>query len=277
MCHGNSIISTCPHCTTVDQTFEFHDCHFGHTPTSTWWILPSAILEDVYVTEACDECFFLFNWLEELPSPTSLTAPDDKEDFSIFENPIWHDDDRISISATEMSEDESADESGDHLELVCSWYEDIETYLSSIKSWFPTMRSRCVATRNPALITQLGILEATVELTPTQSLEKVEYVIEVSTWIRYSTSDESKLRNTDPEELRIAMWEMRKICVELGSEEGCADAVTEKLGVMASEVWERLEVVEQEMERYAELYVDEEVEERMEKKTLVGRVLSMIV
>jgi hypothetical protein len=74
------------------------------------------------------------------------------------------------------------------------------------------------------------------------------------------------------------MWEMRKICVELGSEEGCADAVTEKLGVMASEVWERMEVVEAEMERYAELYGTEtEIEEKTDKKTLVGRVLSMIV
>jgi hypothetical protein len=176
MCHGNSIINTCPHCNTIDQTFEFHDCHFGHTPTSTWWILPSAILEDVFITESCDECFFLFNWLEELPSPASLASPDKKEDFSMFENPIWDEGDHISISETEVSKNESSD----HLELVYEWYDDIETYLSSIKLWFPTIRSRCTATRNPALITQLGVLEATIDTTQTQALQKVECVIEVS-------------------------------------------------------------------------------------------------
>jgi hypothetical protein len=216
MCHGNSIINTCPHCNTIDQTFEFHDCRFGHTPTSTWWILPSAILEDVYITEACNTCFYLFNWLNDLPSPASLTAPDDKEDCSMFENPVWDDNDRISICETEVDE-----EDGNHLELVCKWYEDIETYLSPIKSWFPTMRSRCTATRNHALITQLDTLEATVDITLTQSLEKVEYVIEVLTWIRTSTSEKSKLRHTEPEELRFAMAEMRKSCVEVGSGEVC--------------------------------------------------------
>jgi hypothetical protein len=276
MCHGNSIINTCPHCTTVDQTFEFHDCHFGHTPTSTWWILPSAILEDVYITEACDTCFVLDKWFDDSPCPEALTAPDDKEDFSMFENPVWDERDRISICETEVSEDEDEeeDEDGYHLELVCEWYDDIENYLSSVKAWFPTMRSRCTATRDVNLITQLGILEATVDITLTQALHKLEYVIETSTWIRHSTSDATNLANTDPEELRLAMWEMGKCCIELESQEGCADAVTEKLGEIASQVWERMEVVEVEMERYTELYG---TEQKKEKKTLVGRVLSMIV
>jgi hypothetical protein len=190
------------------------------------------MLEDVFITEACDECFFLFNWLDDLPCPEALHSPDNKEDFSMFENPIWDDSDHISICETDIPEDED----GEHLRKVCEWYEDIETYLSSSKSWFPTMRSQCTTTRNPTLITQIGILEVTIDTTLTQALEKVEYVIEVSTWIRQSTSDESKLKNTEPEELRIAIWEMRMRCVELESHEGCADAVTEKLGVMASEV-----------------------------------------
>jgi hypothetical protein len=271
MCHGNSIISTCPHCTTIDQTFEFHVCHFGHTPTSTWWILPSAILQDVYITEACDTCFVLDKWFDDSPCPEALTAPDDKEDFSMFENPVWDEGDRISISETEVSTDNPEDHPEDHLELICSWYDDIERYTASIKSSFPIMRARCTATRNVDLITQLGVSEATVATTLMQALEKLESVIELSTWIRRSTS---KLADTDPEELRLAMWEMRKCCLQLESEDGCADAVTEKLGVMASEIWERMEVVEQEMERYTQLYGTEEV---TEKKTLVGRVMSMII
>jgi hypothetical protein len=274
MCHGNSIINTCPHCTTVDQTFEFHDCHFGHTPTSTWWILPSAILEEVYITEACDTCFVLDKWFEDLPCPEALTAPDDKEDFSMFENPVWDESDRISIYETDISTDDSEEHPGDHLKLICSWYDDIGNYLSSIKAWFPDMCARCTAIRNVDLITQLGVLEATVELTLTQALEKLEYVIEASTWIRHSTSDATKLRNTDPEELELAMWEMRKSCIELGSEEGCADAVTDKICKMASEVWKRMQVVEVEMERYTELYG---TEQKKEEKTLVGRVMSMII
>jgi hypothetical protein len=243
MCYGNSIVNTCPHCTIIEQTFEFHDCHFGHTPTSTWWILPSAILEDVHITEACDTCFVLDKWFDELPSSDALTAPDDKEDFSMFENPVWDEGDRIPIAETEVDADEDGyeDDSGDHLEKVCEWYDDIERYAASIKSWFPAMRARCTATRDVDLITQLGVLEATVDLTLTQALEKLEYVIETSTWIRQSTS---KFADTDPEELRLAMWEMKKSCIELGSPEGCADAVTEKLGVMASEVWKRMEIVE---------------------------------
>jgi hypothetical protein len=230
----------------------------------------------VYITEACDTCFVLDKWFDDSPCPEALTAPDDKEDFSMFENPVWDERDRISICETEVSEDEDEeeDEDGDHLELVCEWYDDIENYLSSVKAWFPTMRSRCTATRDVNLIAQLVILEVTVDITLTQALQKLEYVIGTSTWLRHSTSDETSLRAADPEELRLAMWEMRKSRRDLESEEGCADAVTEKLGVMASEIWERMEVVEQEMERYTQLYGTEEV---TEKKTLVGRVMSMII
>jgi hypothetical protein len=214
----------------------------------------------------------LDKWFDDSPCPEALTAPDDKEDFSMFENPVWDESDRISICETEISEDE--EEAGGHLEKVCEWYEDIERYAASIKAWFPDMRARCTATKNVDPITQLGVLEATVDITLTQALEKLEYVIGTSTWIRHSTSDATNLANTDPEELRLAMWEMGKSCIELGSEEGCADAVTDKICRMASEVWKRMQVVEVEMERYTELYG---TEQKKEEKTLVGRVMSMII
>jgi hypothetical protein len=60
----------------------------------------------------------------------------------------------------------------------------------------------------------------------------------------------------------------------LESQDGCADGITGKLCEMASEVWERMEIVEAEMKRYAQLYG---IEEKVEEKTFVGRVFSTIV
>jgi hypothetical protein len=275
MCYGNSIINTCPQCNITDQTFEFHDCHFGSTPTETWWILPSAILEDIYITEICDECVYLNNWLDELPSAQLLSTPDNGEDFSIYENPVWDESDRISIATTETDAEDEDEEEVDHLKVICEWYDNVDRYLHSIKINFSSMRSRCTATGNAALVTQMSFLEADVDIALTSAMKRLEYVIEVSTWIRQCTSDEQKLRDTDFEELREAMYETRMSCNELARDDA-VDSATQNLGNLATKVWYEMETVEAEMERYAQLYGTEEVVE-VKKTTLVGRVWSMIV
>jgi hypothetical protein len=213
-------------CMEDQAQIDVHDCHFGSTPTKTWWILPSAILEDVYFTEVCDTCVFLNNWLDGLPFPELLSSPDNGEDFSNYENPIWDESDRISISATETDAGGEDTEEVGHLVLICEWYDDVERYLNSIKASFPSMRSRCTATRNAALMTQMSILEAHVDIALTSALKRLEYVIELSTWIRQCASDAQNLRGTDPGELKEAMYEMEMSCIELEREDA-VDAVTQ--------------------------------------------------
>jgi hypothetical protein len=271
MCYGNSIINTCPHCTIVDQTFEFHGCHHGSTPTETWWILPSAVLEDVWLEDPCDSCSHLYSWLDDLASSTSecsLTESDGGEQETAGLDDA--DEDFLASVSTNQPWDEDPEE---HLNLVCTWYEDIERYLNSIEASVPAMRSRCVATRNIALITQLGLLEANIQMTLADASEKLEHYIEVSTWLRQYTAEE-RLRDTEPEKIRAAMFEMRMCEIECESEEGCSDTVTERLGNLATEVWYAMEAAEEEVEKDAGLSV--EIDKPTKRKSFVGRVLSMI-
>lgn len=272
MCYGNSIINTCPHCTIVDQTFEFHGCHSGSTPTATWWILPSAILEDVWLEGPCDSCSLLNTWLEDLLSAASemSSTESSSDDEDSAEDDDDADEDFWASVSTNKSWDEGPEE---HLNLICTWYEDIERYLNSIKSSIPPMRSRCVATRTVALITQLGLLEANIQMTLTDASEKLEHYIEVSTWLRRCTAGE-KLRETEPEEIRAAMFEMRMIFIECESEEGCSDAVTERLGNLATKVWYAMEAAEEDIAKKAGLSI--QIEKATKRKSFVGRVLSMI-
>ena len=66
---------------------------------------------------------------------------------------------------------------------------------------------------------------------------------------------------------------------DLRSEEGCADAVTQRLGDAATQVWYAMEAAEEVLEREAEVYgTGLEVPGPTEtRKSFVGRVLSMIV
>lgn len=122
--------------------------------------------------------------------------------------------------------------SENHLKLIFEWYENIEASLLPLKNSFSRMSARCIVTRNAELIVRLGILEAEVEITLANALEKLEYVIETNTWIRQTTSDETKLKAVEPEELRAAMFEMRMSCNGLfDDEDGSADAVTEMIKV----------------------------------------------
>jgi hypothetical protein len=273
MCYGNSIINTCPHCTIVDQTFEFHGCHSGSNPTDTWWILPSAILEDVWLEDPCDSCSHLYGWLEELPSSTSdysLTESD-----SADEESAEQDDDADEHFMASVSTDQPWDEDPEeHLNMVCTWYEDVERYLNSIKASIPSMCARCVATRDVTLITRLGLLEANIQMTLTDAAEKLEHYIEVSTWLRQCTTDENRLRDTEPEEVRAAMFEMRLIFIECESEEACSDAVTERLGNSATELWYAMEAAEEEIGKEAGLSCN--TEKVNNRKSFVGRVLSII-
>lgn len=271
MCYGNSIINTCPHCTIVDQTFEFYGCHSGSTPTETWWILPSAILEDIELDEPCDSCSHLYGWLEDLPSPNS--------DYSLTEThgggeESAEDDDADEHFLASVSTNQPWDEDPEeHLMLICTWYENIERYLDSIKASTPSMRARCVATRDVALITQLGLLEANIQMTLTDASEKLEQYIEVSTWLRQCTT-EDRLRDTEPDEIRAAMFEMRMCEFEVDSEEGCSDAVTKRLGNLATEVWYAMEAAEEEIEKEAGLSIA--LEKATKRKSFVNRVLSII-
>lgn len=219
---------------------------------------------------------FLNSWLDELPSPELLSSPDNGEDFSIYENPVWNESDRISISATETdAEDEDVGEV-DHLKLVCEWYDNDNRYLNSIKVNITFMRSRCLATKNASLTTQMSILEANVDITLTSALKRLGCVIELTTWLRQCSSSEQKLRDTDPEELRPAVWEMKMNAIELKKDDA-VETATQDLGDLANKVWHDIETVEAEMERYAQLYSNQEVDKVAAKQTLVNRVWSMIV
>lgn len=281
MCYGDSIFKTCPHCNSTEQVFEQEGvCSLGSCPPEIWWILPCVILEEISLDEPCDSCTHLFDWFENLPSPTSqisLTDFTNGDDSTILKNSDHEDAYDFSDLASVSTQDSYTDDPEEHIHLICEWYEDIEHYLSSIKRSIPSMRTRILATKNVALILKLGLLEATIETTLSESLQKLEDIIELSTWLRQCAEGENG--DPEPEETRTALFEMRMNFCDLWSEEGCADSITQRLGNAATEVWYAMVAAEEVVEREAMVYGTElEVPESTEKrKSFVGRVLSFIV
>jgi len=281
MCYGDSIFRTCPHCNTTDQVFEQEGvCPFGSSPPETWWILPCVILEDVSLNEPCDSCTHLFECFDSLSSPnsqTSLTDFPNAGNSALLKNPDDEDALDLSDSAFLLSKESHTDDPEEHLNLICAWYEDIEHYLNFIKRSIPSIRTRCIATKNVALILELGLLEASIETTLTESLQNLEYIIELSTWLRRCADGENV--HVDPDDVEAALLEMRMNYSHLRSEEGCADAISQRLGDAATEIWYAMEAAEEVLEREAEVYgTGLEVPGPTEtRKSFVGRVLSMIV
>lgn len=238
MCYGDSIFKTCPHCDSTEQVFEQEGiCPFGSSPPENWWILPCVILEEFSLEEPCDACTHLFNWFETLPSPTSqipFTDSTDGDDSAFIDKSNHENAYDFGDLASVSSKESYTDDPEEHIHLICTWYEDIEHYLNSIKAAIPSMRTRCFATKNVALILKLGLLEASIETTLTESLQKLEYVIELSTWLRQCAEGENG--DPEPDEIRAALFELRTNFCDLHSEEGCADAVMQKLGDKATEV-----------------------------------------
>lgn len=248
----------------------------GSSPPETWWVLPCVILEEFSLNEACDSCTHLSNWFENLSSQTSQISLADSTDGnnSAAAREKSYD---LSDLASVSTQDSNTDDPEEHIHLICEWYEDIEHYLNSIKANIPSMRTRCIATKNVALILKLGLLEASIETTLTESLQKLEYIIELSTWLRQCAEGENG--NPEPDEIRAALFEMRTNYCDLHSEEGCAEAITERLGNAATEVWYAMEAAEELLEREAVVYgTGLEVSDTTQKrKSFVGRVLSFIV
>lgn len=242
-----------------------------------WWILPCVILEEFSIDEPCDSCSHLFNWFDDLSSPTSQLSLTDSTNDDDSTKPDDEDADDLNGLASVSSKESHTDDPEDHLQLICTWYNDIEHHLTSILRSIPSFRARCLATKNVALILKLGVLEASIETTLTESLQQLEYIIELSTWLRLSA--EGRNGDIDPEEVRTALFEMRMNYCDLCSEEGCADAVAERFAVKVAEVWDALEAAEEVCAREAVVYgIGLEVPETKEKrKSFVGRVLSMIV
>ncbi|KAG9855398.1 hypothetical protein KCU98_g1735, partial [Aureobasidium melanogenum] len=261
MCYGDSILKTCPHCSSTDQIFEYHGCSSGSPPTKTWWILPCAIVEEVPVTILCNECLRCFQWLGSLDVGSSPDAQLATEDLATLhlngaDSPEYERDADLSSIASMARWSCCSDTihtSSNHLELICEWYDDIEHYLLPLKRDFPRMGARCIATRNTDLIVKLGILEAEVEVTLASALKKLEYVIETNTWIRQTTEDETKSKAVEPEELRAAMFEMRMSCISLLEDEDVsAVAVTKRLRDSACEIWFAMEAAGEEIAKKAE-------------------------
>ncbi|KAH0286064.1 hypothetical protein M436DRAFT_60231 [Aureobasidium namibiae CBS 147.97] len=281
MCYGDSVFITCPRCNTTEQIFEQQGvCPFGSSPPETWWILPCVILGEFSLNEPCNSCSHLFNWFDNLASPTSqisLTDSTNGDDSALLKNSNHEDVCNCSYLASVSSEESYTDDPEEHLHLICTWYEDIEHHLNSIRRSIPSIRTRCIATKNVALILKLGLLEASIETTLTESLQQLEYIIELSTWLRLCAGGEND--DVEPDDIRSALFEMRMNYCDLCSDEGCADAVTKGFGVAVGEVWGALEAAEEVCRREAVIYgVGLEVPETKEKrKSFVDRVLSMIV
>lgn len=211
MCYGDSILKTCPHCSSTDQIFEFHGCCSDLPPTETWWILLCAIVEEVPLTILCNDCLRCFQWLGSLDADASPDASLATDNFATLqlegaEGQKYEGDADLSSIAS-MSRwschSDTIHTSSNHLKLICEWYDAIEHHLLPLKQSFPAMSTRC---RNPALMVKLGILEAEVGITVANALKKLEYVIETNTWIRQTTKDESKSKVVEPEELRAAFF-----------------------------------------------------------------------
>lgn len=183
----------------------------------------------------------------------------------------------MSDLASVSTQDSYTDDPEEHLHLICEWYEDIEHYLNSISLSVPTMRTRILATKNVPLILKLGLLEASIQTTLSKSLQKLGYIIELSTWLRQCAEGENG--DPEPEEIRTALFEMRMNFCDLWSEEGCADAITQRLGDAATEVWCAMVAAEEVIEREAVVYGTELVVPKPaeKRKSFVGRVLSLIV
>lgn len=260
--------------------FESHGCYSGSSPTETWWILPCAIIEEVPITVLCEHCLRCFHWLASLDTdffsriplassddPSTLPLADAESCGSLRET----DPDSVASIERKSSGSDPLQTSENHLKLICEWYETIKTYLLPLKSSFSRMSGRCIATRNADLIVKLGIFEAEVEITIADALKKVEYVIETNTWLRQITSDESKLKAVDPEELRAAMFDMRMNCNGLlDDRDGSADAVTRRIRYLACEVCDELRAAEDEIGR------SKAVDETNERN-LMSKVRSLIL
>lgn len=287
MCYGDSILRTCPHCSATDQTFEFHGCYSGSSPTETWWILPCAIIEEVPVTVLCEDCLRCFHWLESLDTDFSscipLVSSDDPSTLPLADAESCRslrEADLGSIASIERksSGSDPLRTSENHLRLICEWYENIEASLLPLKNSFSSMGACCIATRNADLIVKLGILEAEVEITLADALKKVEYVIETNTWIRQTTDDESKLKAVDPEEWRAAMFEMRMNCNGLLDDgDGSADTVTRRIRYLACEVCDELRAVEDEIGRVPDASSRSKAVDETNERNLMSKVRSLIL